>query len=189
MKVLKILVVDDDPVIRRLLQERLTNEQYQVVVAEDGHEAKALLEQSHYDVVVTDLVMPRGIGGIEVLEISKELHPETEVLLITAHSSVDTAVAAMKKGAADYLEKPINFDELLLRLDKIANLKSILRNAQDIHQAMQVTEDQASTTIQDLEMSVTKMQDVLDKVEIILRDISESEDLRIFKALEILSQQ
>lgn len=188
MKSLSILVVDDDPVIRRLLQERLKRENYQVLIAEDGHEAARLLKQNRFDVVLTDLVMPGGPGGIEVLEITKSLYPETEVVLITAHSSVDTAVAAMKKGAADYLEKPVNFDELQIRMDKIANLKSIMRCAQDIEQAMTVTEQEASTTIQNLEMKVARLQETLDKVELILRDGDKNEDQRIDEALNFIAE-
>lgn len=188
MENLSILVVDDDPVIRRLLQERLKNANYQVLVAEDGHQAERLLKTHRFDVVLTDLVMPGGIGGIEVLEITKELHPNTEVVVITAHSSVDTAVAAMKKGASDYLEKPINFDELFLRMDKIANLKTILRSAQDIQQAMNVTETEAASTIQHLEITVVRMREVLDKIETVLRDSERSEDDRITEAIELLSE-
>lgn len=189
MKNLSILVVDDDPVIRRLLEERLKNAEYQVSVAEDGYQAADLLKQDRFDVVLTDLVMPGDIGGIEVLEITKEIQPDTEVVLITAHSSVDTAVAAMKKGASDYLEKPVNFDELLMRMEKITNLKKILRNAQDLGQAMTVTETEAASTIQDLEMRVTKLQAVLDKVETLLQNEYDTEDARIQKALGALADQ
>lgn len=188
MKALSILVVDDDPVMRRLLQERLTRADYQVLVAEDGHQATKLLKQHRFDVVLTDLVMPGGISGIKVLELAKELHTNTEVVLITAHSSVDTAVAAMKKGAADYLEKPINFDELLIRIEKISNLKNILLNAREIDEAMSVTEREASATIQDLEMNVVKLRELLDKVELILRDYEVDEDQRITNALQALSE-
>lgn len=187
MENLSILVVDDDPVIRRLLQQRLKQANYQVLVADDGYQAERLLKKQRFDVVLTDLVMPGEIGGIEVLEITKDLCPDTEVVLITAHSSVDTAVAAMKKGAADYLEKPINFDELFLRLDKIANLKTIMRNAKDLEQAMSVTETEAATTIQNLEMTVVRMQETLDRVEAVLRDPEKGEDEKITEALDMLS--
>lgn len=185
---LSILVVDDDPVIRRLLEERLKGKDYKVLVAEDGYQAAALLKTERFDVVLTDLVMPGDIGGLEVLDLTKEMHPDTEVVLITAHSSVDTAVSAMKKGAADYLEKPINFDEMFLRMEKISNLKSILRNAQDISQALNVTETEASTTIQNLEMQVSKIRAALDKVENILRDDYKAEDLRIEQALKVIAE-
>ena len=72
MNKLSILVVDDDPVIRRLLEQRLKMENYAVKVAEDGYKAEELLSKLHFDVVLTDLMMPGGIGGIEVLEIAKK---------------------------------------------------------------------------------------------------------------------
>ncbi len=188
MKNLSILVVDDDPVIRRLLEQRLLKENYKVDVAEDGYVAERMLKESKYDIVLTDLMMPGDIGGIEVLEIAKELDSRIEVVLITAHSSVDTAVAAMKKGANDYLEKPINFDELFLRIDKIANMQTILRSAQDLRIAMDTTTDVASSTIQMLEMQVVKLQESLDKVETILRDDQVADDDKIDKALDIITE-
>lgn len=187
MENLSILVVDDDPVVRRLLQQRLKKEEYSVMVADDGYQAERLLKKHIFDVVLTDLIMPGDIGGIEVLEITKQLNPKTEVVLITAHSSVDTAVAAMKKGAIDYLEKPINFDELFLRIEKIANLKAIVQNAKDIGQAMSVTEAAAAATIQDLEIAVNRQRELLDEVDTILRDNTKSEDERIAAAIDMLA--
>ncbi len=189
MKNLSILVVDDDPVIRRLLQQRLQRANYQVQIAKDGHEASEMLNSQFYDVVLTDLMMPGGIGGIEVLEIAKSLYSAIEVVLITAHSSVDSAVQAMKKGATDYLENPSNCDELFLKLDKISNLKTILRSAQDLQQAMDTTENVASQTIQDLEMRVAETQGRLDALEAILLDSNEDEDIRITKALSLLAER
>ena len=183
MKNLTILVVDDDPVIRRLLQQRLKKENYDVLVAADGYKAERVLHEHHVDVVLTDLMMPGDIGGIEVLEIAKTINSSIEVILITAHSSVDTAVEAMKKGASDYLEKPINFDELFLRIDKIANIQTIYRSAQELRNAMDVTEHAASDTIQTLEMKVAELQGIIDEVETILRDTHSSEDARIAYAL------
>jgi DNA-binding NtrC family response regulator len=183
MKNLKILVVDDDPVIRRLLQQRLTKENYHVLVAADGYKAKSILNEKYVDVVLTDLMMPGEIGGIEVLEIAKNINSSIEVILITAHSSIDTAVEAMKKGAADYLEKPINFDELFIRLDKIANVQTIYRSAQELQHAKDITEHAASETIQNLELKVSEFQGILDDLENILRDDQQSEDERISAAL------
>lgn len=188
MKNLSILVVDDDPVIRHLLEQRLKKENYKVQVAEDGYVAEKMLRSNQYDIVLTDLMMPGDIGGIEVLDIAKEVNSHIEVVLITAHSSVDTAVAAMKKGANDYLEKPINFDELFLRIDKIANIQTIFRSAQDLQMAMDTTENVASSTIQTLEMRVANLQESLDKVETILRDGQLPDDSKIHTALEIIAE-
>ncbi|MCP3930668.1 MAG: response regulator [Bacteroidetes bacterium] len=187
MNNITILVVDDDPVIRRLLEQRLKKENYQVAVAEDGYVAEKLLNKQFFDVVLTDLMMPGGIGGIEVLEIAKGINNNTEVILITAHSSVGTAVKAMKKGAVDYLEKPINFDELFLRLDKILNVKAILRNAMDLQQAMDVTEQAASVTIQDLEIKTAQFQAMFDEIETLLRDEDRDADTRIAEAINRLA--
>ncbi len=188
MKNLSILVVDDDPVIRHLLQQRLTKENYTVQVAADGAVAAKMLIESHYDIVLTDLMMPGDIGGLEVLELAKEVNSQIEVIVITAHSSVDSAVAAMKKGASDYLKKPINFDELFLRIDKIANMQTMLRSAQDLQIAMDTTENVASSTIQTLEMMVSKLQQSLDKIEVILRDNQLSDDNKIQNAIDIIEE-
>lgn len=187
MNSLSILVVDDDPVIRRLLEERLKKAKYTVEVAEDGYVAEKLLQQQHFDVVLTDLMMPGDIGGIEVLEIAKSISQDIEVVLITAHSSVGTAVDAMKKGAVDYLEKPINFDELFLRIEKIINVKSIINNARDIQQAMDVTENAASKTIQDLEIYVADLQKKLDAAENVLRSRTLNADDKVQSILTIIT--
>jgi DNA-binding NtrC family response regulator len=184
-----ILVVDDDPVIRRMLEKRLEKEGYEVLIAEDGYQAKKIFPQQHIDVVLTDLIMPGSIGGIEVLDIAKKINPTIEVILITAHSSVDTAVEAMKKGAADYLEKPINFDELFLRLEKIANLQSIMRNAMDLSQAMDTTESAAAVTIQNLEIRNAELQGRLNAIETILRDKQSPPYDQVDKVLDLLAAE
>ncbi|MBW6519826.1 MAG: response regulator [Desulfoarculaceae bacterium] len=187
MRNMTILVVDDDPVIRRMLEKRLEKEGYEVLLAEDGYQARKILPQQHIDVVLTDLMMPGSIGGIEVLDIAKKISHDIEVILITAHSSVDTAVEAMKKGAADYLEKPINFDELFLRLEKIANVQSIMRNAQDLSQAMDTTESAAAVTIQNLEIRSAELQERMDSIEAILRDDLITPYDRIDKVFDLLA--
>lgn len=189
MRNMTILVVDDDPVIRRMLEKRLEKEGYEVLIAEDGYQARKIIPQQHIDVVLTDLMMPGSIGGIEVLEIAKSISPNIEVILITAHSSVDTAVEAMKKGAADYLEKPINFDELFLRLEKIANVQSIMRNALDLSQAMDTTESAAAVTIQNLEIRTAELQSRIESIETILRDEQTPPYERIYKVLDLLTDQ
>ncbi|MEN8188287.1 MAG: response regulator [Thermodesulfobacteriota bacterium] len=183
MQNLTILIVDDDPVIRRLLEQRLIKANYEVIVAKDGYEATRSFDQQHIDVVLTDLMMPGDLGGIDVLEIAKGYNSAIEVIVITAHSSVDSAVEAMKKGACDYLEKPINFDELFLRLEKISNMLSLFRNASDLRQAMDVTEEAAGRTIQQLEIHSSKLQMILDNVENILRSDDITCEERVEKAL------
>ncbi|MDA8137396.1 MAG: response regulator, partial [Desulfobacteraceae bacterium] len=91
MQALKILVVDDDPVTRTLLAKRLSKEEYQVDTAQSGVDAVRSIADNYYDVVLTDLMMPGGVDGIGVLETAKEHNLKTEVMLITAHGSIDNA--------------------------------------------------------------------------------------------------
>lgn len=189
MKTMTILVADDDPVIRKLFEKRLQMEGYEVSVAADGAEAARVLDKKHFDVVITDLVMPGSIGGIELINIAKEKDLGIEVIVITAHSSVDTAVDAMKKGAVDYLEKPVNFDELFLRLEKIWEVKALLKNAGDLREAMDVTEISAAQTIQNLEMLNNELQGKLERIETILTDHRLDEYTRIEQSLHLLENR
>lgn len=183
MQALTILVVDDDPVTRSLMCKRLCKEEYQVDTAESGVDAVQMISQAYYDVVMTDLMMPGGVDGIGVLETAKTHNIKTEVILITAHGSIANAIVAMKKGAADYLQKPINFDELMLRLAKIQNLKHLMKNASDLRFAMDVTEQTSSETIQNLEMMVAELEHRLASVRSILERSELSADERISMAL------
>ena len=164
MKQLKVLAVDDDPFTLKMLEKKLVKEGYDIETAPDGVEAGKLISQKFYDIIITDLVMPGGVDGMDVLEAAKAKNKETEVILLTAHASVENAVEAMRKGAADYLKKPVNFYELTLRLEKIRSYKKLLKNAQDLREAMDVTERNASQTIQHLEMSVAELQSIVYEV-------------------------
>ena len=183
MQALKILIVDDDPVTRSLLLKRLAKDEheYEVETAEDGVAAVRMIARNYYDVVLTDLMMPGGVDGIGVLESAKENNLKTEVILITAHGSIDNAIVAMKKGAADYLQKPINFDELFLRLEKIRNLKHLMKNASDLREAMEITEQTSGETIQNLEMAVADLEGRLNQIKTILnqRDLPAEERIRM----------
>lgn len=184
MQSIKILVVDDDPVTRSLLKKRLIKAEYDVETAENGVEAIRMLAAQYYDVVLTDLMMPGGVDGIGVLESAKENNIKTEVILITGHGSIGNAIMAMKKGAVDYLQKPINFDELFLRLEKIKNLKHLMKNANDLREAMDVTEQTSSETIQMLEMTVADLEKQLGQIKSVLSQEDMAAEQRIRMALE-----
>jgi two-component system, NtrC family, response regulator AtoC len=108
----QILVVDDEPNLRRVLSAQLERDGYEVHAAEDGEQALAILKEHHIDLVITDLRMPR-IDGMELLRRAQKLDAELPVVMITAHGTVDNAVEALKTGAFDYLTKP--FDQLEVR--------------------------------------------------------------------------
>ena len=181
---LRILVVDDDPVTRTLLTKRLISDECTVDTAEDGVVAIEKIASQYYDVVLTDLIMPGGVDGIRVLEEAKRANIKTEVVLITAHASVDNAIEAMKKGAVDYLQKPINFDELFLRIDKIRNLKMLIKNASDLREAMDITEKTSAETIQELEMMVSELKGRLTAIRATLEQSDVDPETRLRLALQ-----
>lgn len=109
----KILVVDDEQSLREVLSIMLKRTGYAVTSVADGEEAIELLSKDIFDLVITDLRMPK-IDGMEVLKAAKSASPETVVLIITAFASADSAVEAMKQGAYDYLTKPFQVDEVQL---------------------------------------------------------------------------
>ncbi len=107
----KILIADDDRGMREFLQIMLEKEGHEVNTAGSGAEALSLCRKGRFDLVLTDLKMPR-MNGIDLLKEIKEISPETMVILITAYASGETALAAMREGAYDYIEKNFDIDEL-----------------------------------------------------------------------------
>ena len=121
-----ILIADDEEQIREPLSFVLNKEGYNCKTVNDGSNAIKALQEENYDILITDIKMP-GMNGVEVLEKSREISPETIVILITAYGSVETAIQALRKGAADYLLKPLDFDEVLVRLKNLIRNKELFR--------------------------------------------------------------
>lgn len=118
--------------------------------------------------------------------VAKRHNSRREVLLLTAHASVNTAVAAMRKGATDYLQKPVNFYELLMQLDKISSFKNMAKNTEDLREAMDITEQTAASVIQDLEMEVGRLQDLLAETRHVLSKQGIDAVTRVGLALKML---
>ncbi len=122
----EILVVDNEKRMCTLIKQSLELESFTVQTAHSGADAIALLNSKNFDIVVTDLKMT-PIDGLALLKHIKENSPSTEVVIITAFATQDTALDAMKSGAYDYLIKPFKMDELLLRIDRIIKQKELLK--------------------------------------------------------------
>lgn len=120
----KILIIDDEPLMRITLQDSLVGEGYEVVAAETGRKGVDFLRKNQWDIIITDLKLP-DLEGIEILKEAKSLNPSTEVILITAYGSIDSAVSAMKEGASDYLTKPFSMDELFLIIKRLLRMKQL----------------------------------------------------------------
>jgi two-component system NtrC family response regulator len=117
-KVARVLVVDDKASMRSMLESAFIDKGMDVTSAANGEEAIAAMEHSHFDVIITDLNMP-GKNGMDVLRAAKARDVDTEVLMVTAYGTIDTAVEAMRLGAYDFLTKPFKLDELEYKVDKI----------------------------------------------------------------------
>jgi two-component system, NtrC family, response regulator PilR len=119
-----ILVVDDDLSMRQFLELLLAKEGYAVTCAENGQQAKGLLEDDSYDLVLCDIRLG-DISGIDVLRKAKALHPNTIVIMISAYATAENAVQAMNDGAFDYLPKPFNNNELKQTIAKALKLRTL----------------------------------------------------------------
>ncbi len=120
----KILVIDDEKIVRESLFHWFEEEGYLVETAEDGETALRLFEKGKYDLLLVDMKMP-GISGLEVLKKVKSIDPDSIVILITAFASVPTAITALKDGAYDYVTKPVDPDELAHLVKKALDQKAL----------------------------------------------------------------
>ncbi len=121
-----ILIVDDEQEIRDSLSEVLTDEGFLTYTAENGSVALDMLEDQHFDIIISDIKMPE-MDGVTLLQRVKERAPDTFYILITSYGSTETAIDAMRHGAIDYILKPIDFDELILRIKNVTLHKELLR--------------------------------------------------------------
>ena len=117
MKLNKILVVDDEHLIRWSLEQNLKKQGYEVITAGTGEDALHMVREQQPDLVLLDIQLP-GISGIEVLEKIKDFDEDIIVIMLTAHGGLETAVNAMRLGAYDYVSKPFNLDELTIIIKK-----------------------------------------------------------------------
>ena len=124
----RVLVVDDEPKLGRLVSEALALDGHVVTRAGGGRAALAELQKEAFEIVVADLRMP-DVDGLAVLQAARARIPPAEVILMTAHATAESAVAAMKAGAADYLIKPFAFEELRLRVQRLADQRAAHRKA------------------------------------------------------------
>ena len=118
----KVLIAEDEDITRKHLIYALKKEGYDVVGTRNGREALEQIEREYFDILITDVKMPE-MSGIELLEKTRERYQDIEVLIITGFGSIDAAVEAMKKGAFEYITKPFNLDELILKVKNVYERK------------------------------------------------------------------
>ena len=120
----KIMIVDDEPSIRTSLEGVLEDEGYKVLCAGDGKEALKTMEEEMPDLILLDIWMP-GIDGIETLKRMRSLHPGLQVIMISGHGSIETAVTATKLGAYDFIEKPLSLERTLVTIQNAINFRQL----------------------------------------------------------------
>ena len=130
----RILVIDDEPAIRRILREILEHEQYQVDDAASAVEALPLAKENEYDAILCDIKMPQ-MDGIEFLEEAKKI-TDAPIIMISGHGTIDTAVEAIKKGAFDYIAKPPELNRLLITLRNALDKSKLITETKVLKKAV-----------------------------------------------------
>jgi DNA-binding NtrC family response regulator len=153
-----ILVIDDERSIRNTLKEVLEYENHQVELASDGIEGLEMFSKTKYDVVLCDIKMPK-MDGIEVLEKIHEISSDATVIMISGHGNIDTAVDAIKKGAFDFIEKPLDLNRLLITIRNGLDKTSLLTETKVLKRKVTKTFD----IVGDSE-AIRKVLDMIDRV-------------------------
>jgi DNA-binding NtrC family response regulator len=154
-----ILIADDEPNIRRVLEAMFTKEGYTVLVAENGKKALDQASAHPVDLLLTDLIMPDS-NGVELLQKVKELHPQCSAVIITAYGSIKSAVEAMRLGAFNYLTKPFDIDEVRAVVKRALEHRRLLAENQELKQQLTTT-----VKLDSLDCVSGKMQEVYKIVE------------------------
>lgn len=178
----KILVIDDDKIIRERLEKLLNLEGYQVFIAEGGRRGLDIFRKEKPDIVLLDLKMP-GMDGIEVLkEIKKGPKKSTgaEVIMITGHGAVESAIEALKIGAFEYIQKPIEFDELEIQIKKALEKQQMQRKIDE--QGLEAVKDMIVTYNHEMNQPLTAIQGYLDFLKDKLK--KDEENYKILKTMQ-----
>jgi two-component system nitrogen regulation response regulator NtrX len=154
-----VLIIDDERAIRNTLREILEYEKFKVDDAQDGKEALIKFKKNLYDLVLCDIKMPGGMDGLELLQQFRELNPDVPVVMISGHGTIETAVESVKKGAYDFIQKPLDLNRLLLTI----------RNAIEKSELVQETKQLRKKIVKSAEMigkspAIRQILEIIEKV-------------------------
>jgi len=156
----KILVIDDERSIRSTLKDILEYEKYEVTEAEDGLKGLELVQKETFDMIFCDIKMPK-MDGIEVLQKIMEFNDEIPVVMISGHGNIDTAVECIKKGAFDYIAKPIDLNRLLITVRNALDKKVLVKETKQLRK--KVNKNKSGDIIGDSE-AIKKIQELIERV-------------------------
>ncbi|WP_066630444.1 sigma-54-dependent transcriptional regulator [Labilibacter marinus] len=143
---MKILVVDDDELSRFSIEQFLAEHlSYEVITANDGESAIQVFKQNPVPVVITDMKMP-GISGIKLLQVIKEMAPETEVIILTGFGDMQSSIEALRSGACDYILKPVNIEQLALTLERIENYQKLRKENHQLKDSIEDSNEKIKTS-------------------------------------------
>jgi DNA-binding NtrC family response regulator len=125
----KVLLVDDEEDFVETLSKRLEMRGLKVTGAHGGEKAVELVDEKQFDAIVLDLAMP-GMDGLETLKVIKENHPDAEIIILSGKGTIKSSIEAMKLGAEDFLEKPVDLNELLHKIDEAKNKRILILQKQ-----------------------------------------------------------
>jgi DNA-binding NtrC family response regulator len=154
----KILVIDDERAIRNTLKEILEYEKHEVDLAEDGISGIELFQKNNYDVVLCDIKMPQ-MDGIEVLDQLQNQSSEVPVIMISGHGNIDTAVEAIKKGAFDFIEKPLDLNRILITIRNATDKTTLIKETKILKKQVNKTFDIVGES-----QAIQKVKEIIDRV-------------------------
>jgi DNA-binding NtrC family response regulator len=156
----KILIIDDEQAIRKALREILEYESFTITEAEDGPTALKILEKETFDVIFCDIKMPR-MDGMEALSKLKEKGIETPVIMITGHGNVETAVEALKKGAYDFIQKPLDLNRILVSVRNASNQQALQKETKTLRKKINKSAGSSIVGDSNAIMEIKKMIDTV----------------------------
>lgn len=154
----KILIIDDERAIRNSLKDILEYEKYKVEEAVDGADGIEKLTKNVYDLVLCDIKMPK-VDGMEVIEKLQELAPETPIVMISGHGTIETAVEAVKKGAFDFIQKPLDLNRLLVTVRNALDKNTLVKETKVLKKKISKTFDMIGES-----EGIKKVQEMIEKV-------------------------
>jgi two-component system nitrogen regulation response regulator NtrX len=154
----KILIIDDEKAICNTLKEILSYEKYEVDIANDGAEGIKKAETGNYDLVLSDIKMPK-MDGIEVLQKLQELNPDLPVVMISGHGTIETAVDALKKGAYDYISKPPDLNRLLVTVRNALDRSSLITETKTLKRKIYKTREMVGDS-----PAIAQIKEIIEKV-------------------------
>ena len=157
----KILIVDDEKPIRDSLKMVLAEEGFTTDAAGDGEEALLKIQENSYDIVITDIKMPK-LDGMQLLEAASKVSPETFFIIMTAYASVKTAIDSLRHGAFDYLIKPVEFEDVIIRVKRLIDYKKLAAENKSLRQ--RISSDTGFTNLIGKSEPMKKVFDVISQV-------------------------